>query len=130
MHAADMSPVLLLTTTLLQQCCHYLQLLLLLISIQVTGYDSLRVRHTIHYEDGDVEIIPLWAPQQVGILGCCGAGSDREPAFAVFCKPSNQFVRQMLPMTGLASDSDSKPVVDQLLTCVSLKVLTTVNQHP
>lgn len=31
----------------------------------MTGFDKLRLRHTILYDDGDREIIALWSPTQL-----------------------------------------------------------------
>ena len=34
----------------------------------VTAFDPFRQRHTICYDDGDVEIVCLWAPNQLVVL--------------------------------------------------------------
>ena len=31
----------------------------------VESFDMIRQRHTVFYDDGDVELIPLWAPNQM-----------------------------------------------------------------
>jgi hypothetical protein len=31
----------------------------------VESFDKIRQRHTVFYDDGDVELIPLWAPNQM-----------------------------------------------------------------
>jgi hypothetical protein len=48
---------------------------------EVRDYDRMKVRHTVQYEDGDIELLQLWAPThqiQVGAMArrCpCGHSS-------------------------------------------------------
>ena len=35
----------------------------------VESFDKIRQRHTVFYDDGDIELIPLWAPNQM-VMSC------------------------------------------------------------
>ncbi len=37
----------------------------------VTSFDSFAMQHTVSYEDGDVEILSLWAPNQMVSTAQC-----------------------------------------------------------
>lgn len=38
----------------------------------ITEFDPWRHRHTIAYDDGDVELVALWAPHEVVCVGYIG----------------------------------------------------------
>jgi hypothetical protein len=47
----------------------------------VAGFERLRQRHTIAYDDGDCEVAPLWAPNQL-VRSC----ADTAFLFAFGCQ--------------------------------------------